>query len=129
MPAKADTAAQRSFYESVLKPLMKKAKRKNSSHVLLFMDASHFVHGCDFLGGVYSRYKLTRNLVGHTACFVHESIGCFQIIFSAEGVSQDDDYGSHLWRPREVKEPIMLLPWTQKTVSVYEGIGSKEDDD
>lgn len=36
---------------------MKKAQRKNSAHVLLFMDASHFVHGCDFLGGVYSRIR------------------------------------------------------------------------
>lgn len=49
--------AQRSFYESVLLPLMKKAKRKNSAHVLLFLDASHFVHGCDFLGGVYSKTR------------------------------------------------------------------------
>lgn len=49
--------AQRNFYESVLLPLMKKAKRKNSAHVLLFMDASHFVHGCDFLGGVYSKKR------------------------------------------------------------------------
>ena len=36
---------------------MKKAGRKNSAHVLLFMDASHFVPGCDFLGGVYSRVR------------------------------------------------------------------------
>ena len=36
---------------------MQKAKRKNSAHVLLFMDASHFVLGCDFLGGVYSRVR------------------------------------------------------------------------
>ena len=36
---------------------MKKAKRKNSAHVLLFMDASHFVLGCDFLGGVYSKVR------------------------------------------------------------------------
>ena len=57
MPVKADTEAQRNFYESVLKPLMKKAIRKNSAHVLLFMDASHFVLGCDFLGGVYSRVR------------------------------------------------------------------------
>lgn len=57
MPAKADTAAQRGFYDSVLQPLMRKAKRKNSAHVLLFMDASHFVHGCDFLGGVYSKTR------------------------------------------------------------------------
>lgn len=57
LPAKADTVAQRSFYETVLLPLIKKAKRKNSAHILLFMDASHFVHGCDFLGGVYSRAR------------------------------------------------------------------------
>ena len=36
---------------------MKKAKRKNSAHILLFMDASHFVLGCDFLGGVYSKVR------------------------------------------------------------------------
>jgi transposase len=57
LPAKADTAAQRSFYDSVLRPLIKKAKRKNSAHILLFMDASHFVLGCDFLGGVYSKVR------------------------------------------------------------------------
>ena len=57
MPAKADTVAQRNFYESILKPLMRRTKRKNSAHVLFFMDASHFVHGCDFLGGVYSKVR------------------------------------------------------------------------
>ena len=36
---------------------MHKAKRKNSAHVLLFMDASHFVLGCDYLGGGYSRTR------------------------------------------------------------------------
>ena len=48
---------QRSFYDAVLHPLMKKAKRKNSAHVLLFMDASHFVLGTDFLGGIYSKTR------------------------------------------------------------------------
>lgn len=57
LPAKADAVAQRGFYDSVLHPLMRKAKRKNSAHVLLFMDASHFVLGCDFLGGVYSKTR------------------------------------------------------------------------
>ena len=57
LPAKADTVTQRNFYESILKPLMHRAKRKNSAHVLFFMDASHFVHGCDFLGGVYSKVR------------------------------------------------------------------------
>lgn len=49
--------AQRSFYDTLLKPLMYLARRKNSAHVLLFMDASHFVLGCDFLGGVYSKVR------------------------------------------------------------------------
>ena len=57
LPAKADTAAQRSFFDSVLKPLMQLAKTKDSVHALFFMDASHFVHGCDFLGGVYSKVR------------------------------------------------------------------------
>ena len=57
LPARADTVAQRNFYESILKPLMHRTKRKNSAHVLFFMDASHYVHGCDFLGGVYSKVR------------------------------------------------------------------------
>lgn len=36
---------------------MHRAKKKNSAHILFFMDASHFVHGCDFLGGVYSKTR------------------------------------------------------------------------
>ena len=57
VPAKADVTEQRHFYDTVLEPLMHKAKRKNSAHVLLFMDASHFVLGCNFLGGVYSKVR------------------------------------------------------------------------
>lgn len=37
--------------------MIKQAKRKNSAHALLFLDASHFVLGCDFLGGVYSKVR------------------------------------------------------------------------
>lgn len=51
MPAKADPVKQREFYENVLKPLMNRAKNKEIT--LLFMDASHFVMGCDFLGYIY----------------------------------------------------------------------------
>lgn len=46
---------QRQFYDSVLHPLMEKAKAGELS--LLFMDASHFVLGCDFLGGIYCRVR------------------------------------------------------------------------
>lgn len=36
---------------------MDKAKQKGSEHVLLFMDASHFVMGSDFLGGIYGKTR------------------------------------------------------------------------
>ncbi|MDR3238901.1 MAG: transposase, partial [Clostridiales bacterium] len=48
---KADAAKQRAFFDTVLQPLMEQAK--SDKIVLLFMDASHFVMGCDFLGYVY----------------------------------------------------------------------------
>ena len=60
MPAKADVEKQRLFYENELNPLMKGAKRFEWE--LLFLDASHFVMGCDFLGYIYStvsRFALT----------------------------------------------------------------------
>lgn len=36
---------------------MKKAQAKNSQDVLLFLDASHFVMGSDFLGAVYGKMR------------------------------------------------------------------------
>ncbi len=41
------------FFDSVLHPLMAQASKGDI--VLLFMDASHFVMGCDFLGYIYSK--------------------------------------------------------------------------
>ena len=55
MPAKADVTKQRKFYDEVLQPLMKEAKAGTS--VLLFLDASHFVMGCDFLGYIYGKVR------------------------------------------------------------------------
>lgn len=55
IPAKADCSAQRQFCDNVLYPLMEKANEGKIS--LIFMDASHFVLGCDFLGGVYCRIR------------------------------------------------------------------------
>jgi transposase len=48
---KADTAKQREFYEEVLHPLMEQAKRGIVE--LFFVDASHFVMGCDYISSVY----------------------------------------------------------------------------
>jgi len=58
LPAKADALAQRGFYDTVLLPLMSKAKE--SKLTLLFLDGSHFVMGCDFLGYIYG---MTRRFV------------------------------------------------------------------
>ena len=55
IPAKADTKEQRTFYEAKLKPLMEQAK--NGELTLLFLDASHFVMGCDFLGYIYGKVR------------------------------------------------------------------------
>lgn len=55
LPAKADVKKQRNFYDTVLHPLMEQAK--NGKIALLFMDASHFVMGCDFLGYVYGKVR------------------------------------------------------------------------
>ena len=55
LPAKADTEKQRSFYENELLPLMNGAEK--SKLVLLFLDASHFVMGCDFLGYIYGTVR------------------------------------------------------------------------
>ncbi len=63
LPAKADTAKQREFYDTLLLPLMEKAKKGDIA--LLFMDASHFVMGSDFLGFIY----------GKTRRFVHAFSG------------------------------------------------------
>ena len=55
VPAKADAVAQRMFHGSVLRPLMKGAKKGDLT--LLFLDGSHFVMGCDFLGFIYGKTR------------------------------------------------------------------------
>ena len=55
IPAKADAAKQRTFYNETLLPLMQKAQE--GIHALYFVDASHFVLGNDFIGSVYCRTR------------------------------------------------------------------------
>ena len=55
LPAKADVKKQRNFYDTVQQPLMEQAK--SGRITLLFMDASHFVMGCDFLGYIYGKVR------------------------------------------------------------------------
>lgn len=63
LPANADPSAQEQFYNNVLQPLMQNAA--DNKLVLLFMDGSHFVIGCDFLGYVYgTARRFVRSLSG-----------------------------------------------------------------
>jgi transposase len=63
LPAKADTAWQRAFYDETLHPLMEQAKNKAIS--LMFVDSSHFVMGCDYLGSIYGKVRrLVRTFSG-----------------------------------------------------------------
>ena len=55
IPAKANAAVQRGYYDSILLPLMSKAKKNKLA--LLFLDGSHFVMGCDFLGYIYGKTR------------------------------------------------------------------------
>ena len=55
LPAKADASKPREFYDTVLRPLMERAR--SGEVALLFLDASHFVMGCDFLGYIYSKSR------------------------------------------------------------------------
>ena len=63
IPAKADPKEQKDFYNDTLLPLMRKAG--NGRNVLFFVDAAHFVMGCDFIGCVYCRVRrFARSLSG-----------------------------------------------------------------
>ena len=65
MPAKADPQKQKEFYDETLKPLMKEAKEGKSK--LFFLDAAHFVMGCDFLGCFYGIARIfVRTLSGRS---------------------------------------------------------------
>ncbi|MDR3164907.1 MAG: hypothetical protein LBU13_04965 [Synergistaceae bacterium] len=57
IPAKADALIQRDYYDTILLLLMIKAKENELT--LLFLDASHFVMGCDFLGYIYGKTRKT----------------------------------------------------------------------
>lgn len=55
LPAKADVERQRNFYNETLKPLMDEARQGKIA--LLFVDASHFVMGCDYLAAIYGKTR------------------------------------------------------------------------
>ena len=53
IPAKANPEEQASFWREVIRPLMEAAAEEGSKTALLFVDASHFVISCDFLGSIW----------------------------------------------------------------------------
>lgn len=55
LPAKVDSVQQKEFYDKVLSPLFVRAEK--GTETLLFLDASHFVMGGDFLGCFYGKTR------------------------------------------------------------------------
>ena len=54
IPAKADAVAQREYYSDICTLMM---KAKAGLLTLMFLDGSHFVMGCDFLGHIYCKTR------------------------------------------------------------------------
>ena len=88
LPAKADPKAQRLFYEKTLLPLMQKAK--NGTIALLFVDASHFVMGCDYLGYIYG--KVRRFIRTHSGRSRYNVLGALDFVSKKITTITNDTY-------------------------------------
>ena len=88
MPAKADPEKQRVFYDTVLHPLMKSAV--NGKVTLLFLDASHFVMGGDFLGYIYG--KVRRFIKTYSGRSRYNILGALNYVTKKMTVVANDGY-------------------------------------
>jgi transposase len=88
LPAKADPVKQRAFYEDILHPLMKKAKNKKIT--LLFVDASHFVMGCDYLGYIFGTVR--RFLKTYSGRYRYNVLGALNFISKKVTTITNDGY-------------------------------------
>jgi transposase len=88
LPAKADPTKQRDFYETVLHPLMILAKSEKVT--LLFLDASHFVMGCDFLGYIYG--KVRRFIKTYSGRRRYNVLGALNFITKKMTIVTNDTY-------------------------------------
>ncbi len=88
MPAKADVVKQREFYDTTMHPLMEKAQKGEVA--LLFMDASHFVMGCDFLGFIYG--KVRRFVQTYSGRMRYNVLGAMDFITKKVLTVTNDEY-------------------------------------
>jgi len=88
LPAKADPEKQRIFYDTVLHPLMKSAI--NGKITLLFLDASHFVMGGDFLGYIYG--KARRFIKTYSGRSRYNVLGALNFVTKKMTVVANDGY-------------------------------------
>jgi len=88
LPAKADPEKQRIFYETVLHPLMKSAI--NEKITLLFLDASHFVMGGDFLGYIYG--KVRRFVKTYSGRSRYNVLGALNFVTKKMTIVANDSY-------------------------------------
>ena len=87
-PANANPSLQQEFYTDVLLPFMKKAKKGDIN--LLFMDGSHFVMGCDFLGYVYGSVR--RFLRSHSGRKRYNVLGALDFVTKKVHTVTNDTY-------------------------------------
>jgi transposase len=88
LPAKADPEKQHIFYDTVLHPLMKSAI--NRKITLLFLDASHFVMGGDFLGYIYG--KVRRFIKTYSGRSRYNVLGALNFVTKKMTVVANDGY-------------------------------------
>lgn len=88
LPAKADVQKQRNFYETTLYPLMEQAK--SGKIVLLFLDASHFVMGGDFLGYIYGATR--RFIKTYSGRMRYNILGALNFVSKKVTIVTNDTY-------------------------------------
>lgn len=79
---------QRGFYDGALKPLMDKAE--DGREALLFLDASHFVMGCDYLGFIYG--KMHRFVKSFSGRMRHNVLGAVDFVTKEVVTVTNDTY-------------------------------------
>lgn len=111
IPAKADPDKQRDFYEMVLRPLMSKAEKCKLE--LLFLDGSHFVMGCDFLGYIYG--KARRFIKTFSGRRRYNVLGAINFVTKKVTTVANDTYIT----ATEVCEMLQKLAWEYKGKAIH----------
>ena len=109
LPGRANPEWQAAFWEEVLEPLLERAREEGSRASVLFVDASHFVMGCDFLGRIWcGRRRFVRTLSGRRR---HDVLGALDYVTKAVTRVCDD----------EKMDSARVIALLEKVAEAYEG--------